>query len=167
MKNTNLHRFSFGFILLLLSGCGLDGGLLMTVGPDYHSPEPATESHWNAKQPDTDEQPVAHKGDLSSLSGWWERFGDPVLNRFLAAAQQESASIAKAKAQIVEARGNLVSSESVFLPSIDSSLSSTRSSFSFGGAPFIRNQHQLSVQSSWEIDLFGGLARQRQAPESQ
>lgn len=165
MKKFNL--FHFGPILLALSGCALDGGLLTTVGPDYHSPEPPTAQRWYAKQSAPDGLPVAHQGDLSWLSKWWERYGDPALDRLLAAAQQESASVAKAKAQIVEARGNLVSSESVFLPSLDSSLSSTRSNFSMGGTPSLRNQHQLSVQSSWEVDLFGGLARQREASISQ
>ncbi|ESS73116.1 nodulation protein T [Methyloglobulus morosus KoM1] len=167
MKKINLQNLGLSFILLLSAGCGLDGGLLMTVGPDYQNPEPSTARHWQAKQPATDGLPIAHQGKLSDLGKWWERFGDPVLNRLLAAAQKESASLAKAKAQIAEARGNLISSESVFLPSLDSSLSSSRSSFSFGGTPFLRNQHQLSVQSSWEIDLFGGLARQREASASQ
>jgi len=167
MNKANLNRIGVGLTLLSLSGCSLDGGLLTTVGPDYQSPEPPTAKHWYANQSAPDGLPVAHQGDVSSLSKWWERFGDPVLDRLLAAAQQESASIAKAKAQIVEARGNLVSSESVFLPSLDSSLSSTRSNFSMGGTPSLRNQHQLSVQSSWEVDLFGGLARQREASISQ
>lgn len=167
MNTCNLHHIGGGLMLLALSGCALDGGLLTTVGPDYHAPKPPTESHWNAQQPAPDAPPVAHQGALSHLSQWWERFGDPVLVRLLAAAQQQSASIAKAKAQIVEARGNLVSSESVFLPSLDASLSSIRSSAAFGNSPARLDQHQASVQSSWEIDLFGGLARNREASVSQ
>lgn len=162
-----MNLLHLGFILPALSGCGMNSGLLMTVGPNYQSPEPPTATHWFAKQPAFEDLPVAHQGELSSLSQWWERFGDPVLNRLLAAAQQESASIAKAKAQIVEARGNLTSYESVFLPNLEAGLSSANSSFSFGGTPTLRTQHQFSVQSSWEIDLFGGLARQREAAISQ
>lgn len=167
MKTTNLYNFCLGLILLALSGCGLDGGLLMTVGPNYQSPEPPTAKQWYVKQPGQDGLPVAHQGDLNNLSQWWQRFGDPVLNRLLVAAQQESASIAKAKAQIVEARGSLIASESVFLPSLNASLSSTRASAAFGNSPSRLDQHQASVQSSWEVDLFGGLARNRQASISQ
>lgn len=167
MKKINLRCLGLSLMTIALTGCGLSRGLLATVGPDYQSPEPPTANRWYAEQPVTDTPPVAHDGKLSGLSRWWERFDDRVLLQLLTAAQQESASVAKAKAQIEEARGNLISSESVFLPSLDLSLSSSRSSFSFGNAPFIRNQHQLSVQSSWEIDLFGGLARQREASTSQ
>ncbi len=167
MKAINLFYLSLIFIALLLSGCGLKGGLLTTVGPDYKTPDPLISNRWFTKQPAAYEFPVAHQGELADLSKWWKRFGDPVLNRLLAAAQKESASVAKAKAQIEESRANLVSSDSVFLPSIDLSLGSSRSNFSFGQTPFLRNQHQLSVQSSWEIDLFGGLARQQEASQSQ
>ena len=160
-------KLSVLFFISLLSGCGLNGGLLTTVGPDYHSPAPPTASRWYAKQPVEVELPIAHQGKLDNLSHWWERFGDPVLNHLLFAAQKESSTIATAKAQIEASRADLIGSESVFLPSIDSSLSSSRSNFSFGQTPFLRNQHQLSVQSSWEIDLFGGLARQREASRSQ
>jgi outer membrane protein, multidrug efflux system len=165
MNKANLHYVSL-VVVLLISGCGLTGGLLTTVGPDYKSPELPTASHWYATQPALDEIPIAHHGDLTSLNKWWERFGDTALNRLLAAAQKESVSIANAKARIEQARADLISSDSVFLPTIDSSLSASRSSFSFGDTPFIRNQYQLSVQSSWEIDLFGGLARQREASRS-
>ena len=167
MSNINLHYLCLGVLPFLLSGCSIKGGLLTTVGPDYKTPEPPTANRWYAKQTDTNTPPTAHQGKLVNLTQWWAGFGDPALNRLLSAAQLESASIAKAKAQIEESRANLVSSDSVFLPAIDLGLASSRSNFSFGQAPFLRNQHQLSVQSSWEIDLFGGLTRQREAAQSQ
>lgn len=144
--------------VLLLSGCALKGGWLMTVGPDYQAPEPPIAKQWQAAQSAT-----AHQGDVARLSRWWAGFNDPILSRLLAAAQTESASIAQAKARIEQARANLVGTESLLLPSLDAGLSSSRSSFSFGQAPFIRNQHAFDVQSSWEVDLFGGLARQQEA----
>lgn len=165
MKNLNIkcNALLSGVMLpLLLSGCGLKGGWLTTVGPDYHTPELPTAKRWYAPPP-----VLAHHGELTELAHWWEKFNDPVLSRLLAAAQAQSADVANAKARIGQARASLVSSGSQFLPSVDGSLSSTRSSFSFGQAPFIRNQHQLELQSSWELDLFGGLARQQEAGLSQ
>ncbi|MFZ2450262.1 MAG: efflux transporter outer membrane subunit [Methylovulum miyakonense] len=148
-------------IPLLLSGCGLKGGWLMTVGPDYQKPTPPVAKHWYAPAA------IAHQGEVSTLSHWWEKFNDPVLSRLLAAAQTESATIANAKARIGQARASLIGADSMFIPKLDASLSSGRSSFSFGQDPFLRTQHQLDVQSSWEIDLFGGLARQQEASISQ
>jgi outer membrane protein, multidrug efflux system len=164
MISVRLNRRPGFFVLAaILSGCGIKGGWITTVGPNYRQPDAATAKQWYASQPEN----TAHQGELSKLQHWWERFNDPVLIRLLAAAQTESASIATAKSRIEQARANLVGSDSQFLPNIDSSLNSSRSSFSFGQAPFLRNQHMLNVQSSWEIDLFGGLARQQEAARGQ
>jgi NodT family efflux transporter outer membrane factor (OMF) lipoprotein len=46
-------------------------------------------------------------------------------------------------------------------------LAAGRSSFSFGGPAFLRTQYSAGLQSSWELDLFGGLARQQEANLSQ
>lgn len=163
MSNKNLRLLSGSILPLLLSACG-SGGLFTTVGPDYQTAPLPTVASWQAPQPDL---PIAHKGDPMDLSRWWDRFNDPVLSRFLASAQQASASIADAKARIEEARANLVGAESALLPSLDFSSSVKRSSSSFGGTPFVWNQVPFGLQSSWEIDLFGGLSRQEEADRSQ
>lgn len=146
----------------LLSACAHQGGWLMTVGPDYHAPEPPTAQQWHAPPIS-----VAHQGKVSNLNQWWANFNDPVLSRLLAAAQSESATIALAKARIEQSRANLIGTDSLLMPRLDAGLASSRSSFSFGQAPFIRNQHAFDLQSSWEVDLFGGLARQQEASRSQ
>jgi multidrug efflux system outer membrane protein len=161
-----LRRLFPNLLPFLLSACG-SGGLLATVGPDYgKAPLPAA-ANWQAPRPEGNSLPIAHRGETADLSRWWERFNDPVLSRFLAAAQQVSASVADAKARIEQARANLVSADAALLPSIDFSGGATRSSASFGGEPFIWNQFPFGLQSRWEIDLFGGLARQEEAARSQ
>jgi multidrug efflux system outer membrane protein len=151
---------------LLLSACG-SRGLLTTVGPDYQTQPLKAAANWQAPQPSGNYLPMAHQGDPADLSRWWDRFQDPVLNRFLAAAQQVSASVADARARIEQARANLVGADAALLPNLDFSAGAKRSSSSFGGAPFIWNQLPFGLQSSWEIDLFGGLARQEEAARSQ
>jgi NodT family efflux transporter outer membrane factor (OMF) lipoprotein len=163
MGNKNL---SWSLLSLLLSACG-SSGLLTTVGPDYRTAPLPTTAHWQTSQPGKNDLPIAHQGDPADLSRWWNRFHDPVLSRLLAAAEQESASVADAKARIEKARANLVGTDAALLPTIDSSIGAKRSSSSFGGAPFVWNQMPTGLQSSWEIDLFGGLARQQEAARSQ
>jgi len=157
-------RLSAGLALLppLWSGCG--GGLIATVGPDYQAPAPPTAPRWQAEPPAA---PLAHGGDPAALERWWEGFQDPTLDRFLAAAQRESADVAEARARIEEARAGLAGAESTGLPRLDGSADITHSNFSFGGPPFMRDQYQIGLQSNWEIDLFGGIARQREAADSQ
>jgi len=151
---------------LLLSACSHNGGWLATVGPDYRAGQPPTAVRWQAPQPEGTSS-IAHQGRQADLLQWWDRFQDPALSRLLAAAEKESASVANALARIAQARAKLVGADSGFMPTLDTNLVSKRSSASFGGPPFVWNQHQIGLQSSWEIDLFGGLARQQEAARDQ
>lgn len=162
MASAKFHRIGLAALLPLLDGCG--GGLIATVGPEYQAPTPPAANRWQADLPDA---ASAHGGDPAALERWWERFGDPVLGRFLAAAQRESASVAEARSRIVEARAGLTGAEAAGLPALDGSLDAMRSNFSFGGPAFLRDQYQVGLQSNWEVDLFGGIARQREAAQRQ
>ncbi|MGZ8243577.1 efflux transporter outer membrane subunit [Methylomagnum sp.] len=162
MTRPNARRASLALLLPLLTGCG--GGLFTTVGPDYRAPEPPTAQRWQAPPPET---PMAHGGDPAALKRWWERFDDPVLSRFLAAAQRESANVAEARSRIEQARAGQVGAEAAGLPALDLNGAASRSNFSFGGPAFLRNQYQLGLQANWEVDLFGGVARQRESAQSQ
>lgn len=146
-----------------LSGCGMNGGLVTTVGPDYQEPLPRIASRW---QPDGSSGLVAHGGKASELRRWWARFGDPVLDKMLAAAEDVSSSVAEAAFRIEEARTGRVVAEAAGLPDLNTNLGSNWSSYSFGGPAFQWTRHQIGLQSNWEVDLFGGIARERQAAQS-
>ncbi|TAN68347.1 MAG: efflux transporter outer membrane subunit [Methylobacter sp.] len=163
MATNKFSLLGLSFAPLLLTAC--NGGLLVTVGPDYKTPPLPVAERWQAPQPE--QLPVAHQGQAADLLHWWERFQDPALNRFLASAEQESYSVANALARIEQARASLIGADSALVPSIDANLSYNRSSFSIGGPAYILNQYKSGLQSDWEIDLFGGLARQQQASMSQ
>jgi multidrug efflux system outer membrane protein len=149
-------------LLPLLGGCG--GGLITTVGPDYAAPASPSEPRWQAEAPAAT---PAHGGNSAALARWWDRFHDPVLSRFLDAAQQVSADIAEARARIEQARAGVTGAQAAGLPALDGVMDFNRSNFSFGGPPFLRDQYQIGLQSNWEVDLFGGIARQREAADSQ
>ncbi|MDD5037590.1 MAG: efflux transporter outer membrane subunit, partial [Methylococcaceae bacterium] len=162
MARIKPRHIGLAVLLPLLSGCG--GGLIATVGPDYPMPIPPTANRWQAPPPVAT---LPHGGNPAALQRWWGRFDDPVLSRFLAAAQRESASVAEARSRIVQARAGLTGAEAAGLPALDGKLDASRSSFSFGGPAFIRNQYQIGLQANWEVDLFGGVARQREAAQRQ
>ena len=156
-------KLSFALIAtLLLTACNPYGGWLATVGPDYQQQALKVATEWQAPQPI-----LPHQGQPAALKQFWAGFQDPILDRLLDAAQQQSASVASAFGRIAQARANLISSDAALLPSLDSSLVAKRSSSSFGGTPFVWNQYQAGLQSNWEIDLFGGLVRQQEAANSQ
>jgi len=166
MKHKTARLLSPTLLALVLSACG-SRGLLTTVGPDYHPARLPSAADWQAPQPGMDSSQLAHQGKQADLIQWWDRFQDPVLSRFLTATQQASASVADAAARIEEARANLVGAGADLLPNVDADIAIKRSSASFGGTPFVWNQFTLGLQSGWEIDLFGGLARQKEAARRQ
>lgn len=152
---------------LPLGGCALNQGIFTTLGPNYQTPTaPVTRWHAPATGPGT--PPVlAHGGSTEGLKNWWQQFDDPLLIELLSAAQRQSGSLAQAAARIERARADAVAANVAGSPSLDATAGASRSAFSFGGPAVLRSQAQIGLQSSWEIDLFGGLARQREAARAQ
>ncbi len=161
-----LQKTSFFLLAWFMSGC--TGGLLTTVGPDYLTTSLNAPSHWSTQTPAFDDSlPSPHQCNPENLKQWWQHFHDPVLSALLSSAQEVSTSVMDAKVRIAQSRAILIGAESALLPTLDFNGGGKRSSASFGGTPFVWNQLPIGVQSSWEIDLFGGLARQEEAAYSQ
>lgn len=135
------------------------------VGPNYHKPALALAPyHQTAIAIATED------------SRWWTRFNDPVLDRLVEQALAQNLDIAAASARIDQARGAARAAGAALLPTIDLASSAERNRQSldtpFGAAShqlgFSRNYalYQLGGQASWEIDLFGGLRRGREAAQA-
>ena len=102
---------------LTLPGCS--AGLISTVGPDYTAPPLPVSSKWQVTPSADNALPIAHGGQASDLLHWWAEFNDAALNRLLATAEAESASVANAYARIGQARSNLASADTAFVPTLD------------------------------------------------
>lgn len=154
-----LLRFPLAAVLgvsLFLHGCGAP--LFRAVGPDHQPPAQRVSDRWQA--PST---PVPHGGDPGELSRWWARFDDPMLLRMIDAAQRASPGLAQAAAAIARARAEAVAAGAAGLPAVDAITGLNRAAITFGGPALLRTQAQIGAQASWEIDLFGRLARGREA----
>jgi outer membrane protein TolC len=138
----------------LLTGC--------TVGPDYHKPDVALTAAYHA--PATIAPAEAQ---------WWKRFNDPVLDALVDQALAQNMDIAAAAARITQARGVARAAGAALLPTVGVGASAERDRTSlqtpFGAAsrelgfPRDYSLYQMGAQASWEIDLFGGLRRGREA----
>ncbi|MBS0355551.1 MAG: efflux transporter outer membrane subunit [Proteobacteria bacterium] len=152
----NLPQRSVAALLTVLglSACGV----LPRVGPDYQAPAIPTPAGWQAPQP--------HNGQIAELTDWWRRLDDPLLPELINAAERESASLAQARARIAQARASAVAADVAGLPTVDGSLAAKRAAFTFGAPTTFQTTRQASVMANWEIDLFGGLARDQQGAEA-
>ena len=150
----------------LLTGCA--------VGPDFRSPEIDVSSHFLGQEA------VAHRGVQTNadLTAWWGGFDDPLLTRFISLALEQNLDIAQAAARVAQARASLRLADAALLPSANVSATATRTYQSVetplgqlvsATRDFDRNgsYYEANLNAGWEIDVFGGLRRGREAARAE
>lgn len=119
---------------------------------------PVVPAQWHATLP------LPHEGNLTELSQWWAQQKDPVLVQLIEAAQSASPSVASAKSRIEQARATRVAAGAALLPTLDAAANTARAS---AQPPLpMGTTTQGALQSSWEIDLFGGNRAGRDAAQA-
>lgn len=94
-------------------------------------------------------------GDTISIGPrWWEVFADTTLNRLISTALQSNYDLQSASSKIEEARANMRSVRSEYLPVFDFGRSV---SVSGDGSGTVTDEYILEPYASWEIPLFGSL----------
>lgn len=146
-------------VVVALAGAGC------TVGPDYVRPEVQSPAAWRIDYPKAAE--VAN-------TRWWEQFRDPVLNDLIDTALRENQDLGIAAARVDQFLGNLVATRSQFYPQIGYGGDASRNRSSRVGQPPIPQGsdpyftlYQASLSASWQIDLFGRVARLSEAAQAQ
>lgn len=145
------------FIAVVLAAAGC-----MRVGPDYARPEagfamPAQFAN------------TALAGEYPADDKWWEAFNDPVLNDLVLQVVSGNHDIHQAASGVMEARARLVQVDADRYPRAGVSAQASRSRQSVenpitGRTEAIEaSRHSLSVPASFEIDLWGRLARASEA----
>ena len=161
VRPTAALRAGVWVLALLAAGC--------TVGPDYRRPDTAVPSAWSEGRYDgIDTRPA-------DLARWWEEFNYPALTRLVQRAAGSSLDLRAAEARIREARALRRVAESGAWPTVDMSGSYSRSrtsenafstssqgsggSSSTGGGNRGQDLFRAGFDSSWEVDVFGGVRR--------
>jgi NodT family efflux transporter outer membrane factor (OMF) lipoprotein len=150
----------------------LSVGLLVgcAVGPDYRSPDIAVPSRFLGQE-GVAQREIQSKADLQA---WWSGFQDPLLTRFITLALEQNLDIAQAAARVAQARASLRLADAALLPSANVSAQGARTYQSvetplgqvLDATPdFDRSgsYYETNVGASWEVDVFGGLRRSREA----
>jgi multidrug efflux system outer membrane protein len=148
------------------AGIAAAGGC--AVGPDYHPSPASAPIAWSS--------PVASglSDRPAGNSEWWTSFHDPELDFLIQQAARSNLDLRVAEARLRQARAVREMSAANFWPTLDASASAARARQSqnqpFFGAlplpanfPFEYSVYKAGFDASWEIDLFGGKRRAREA----
>ncbi|MFG9250433.1 efflux transporter outer membrane subunit [Pseudomonas aeruginosa] len=153
-------------VLLLLAsmatGCA--------VGPDYRRPDAPLPQHYMGQAASEHGQRVS----ATELATWWQGFDDPLLTRFVSLALEQNLDLAQAAARVTQARAGLGAANAALLPSgvISGSAARARQSVETPLGQVLNatpgydrwgNAYQVDLGASWEVDVFGGLRRGREA----
>ncbi|MDN2709828.1 TolC family protein [Janthinobacterium sp. SUN118] len=147
--------------------CGTTG---CAVGPDYTR----SETHLPERYLGQAAIKQRHANAAADLSTWWEGFGDPQLNRLVALALEQNLDLAQATARVTQARAGLGATNAALLPSGTLNAQGARAYSSvetslgqvLNAQPnFDRygNAYEANLGIGWELDIFGGLRREREA----
>lgn len=146
-------------LALALGGCTL-------LGPDYKRPPLDLPGSYPEPAPN----PAA---PLAVPADWWRLYEDPLLDKLVAAGLAQNTDIKLAAARLEEAEGALREANATLFPEIDANTFAGRSRLSTvagtlpPSAAAIRNNFQLSANTSFEIDFWGRLRRLREATRAQ
>ncbi|GAC1038799.1 efflux transporter outer membrane subunit [Pseudomonas sp. No.117] len=146
----------------LMSGCA--------VGPDYQAPVVALPAAFQQK-------PVGAPQADQSLAGWWDRFNDPLLSRLVEQALAQNLDLAQVNARITQARAGVTAAKAALLPvgDLDGQAGRAYQSLetplgrvlnSSPGYDRSGSSYEANLGSSWELDVFGGLRRGREAAQA-
>ncbi|APA84042.1 TolC family protein [Paraburkholderia sprentiae WSM5005] len=156
------HLLAAVIVASLSAGCA--------VGPDYVRPNVAMPEQFRG-QAAVDHRHAAASADLAT---WWGGFGDPQLTRFVTLALEQNLDLAQAAARVAQARAGLGAANAALLPSGNVSAQAARVYQSvetplgrvLNSTPgFDRHgsDYEADFNASWELDVFGGLRRGREA----
>ncbi|MDD2137685.1 efflux transporter outer membrane subunit [Pseudomonas kurunegalensis] len=149
-------------ITSLTAGCA--------VGPDYLRPKaPLAEQYIGQAAVE-----ARTATTTANFQVWWEGFGDPQLSALVNKALAQNLDITQAQARVAQARAGLSAANAALLPSATLNGQATRA-YQSAETPLGQvldampsydrygNSYDANLNASWELDLFGGLRRGREA----
>lgn len=143
-----------GLCLLAPAGC--------LVGPNYHPQETRMPDQWTGP---TDKMTVAAEKQ-AELVHWWTTFNDPLLTSLVEQAVQSNLDLKLAAARLQQARANYGIAVADQWPQVLANAGFTRGRASAMNGPKPLKAHslfQVGLDASYEMDVFGGIARNVEA----
>jgi NodT family efflux transporter outer membrane factor (OMF) lipoprotein len=154
--------------LLALAGVSIGG---CAVGPDYVAPKSPVAGAFMGAGAVAQRAAPAPAADASA---WWTGFDDPVLTALVDRALAQNLDLAQAAARMTQARAGLSAATAALAPSGGAQASAAKVHVSTqtptgrllsANPGFDRNGslYEADLTAGWELDVFGGLRRDREA----
>lgn len=159
-----VRLFRCTIVLLIFSGLLLS---CIKVGPDYEPPE--------TKMPDTWHEQVTYglNEGAANLWTWWTMFNDPILDELIIKSSEGNYDLKSAVTSVNQARAQIYFTAGEYLPAVQAQGSVERSRGSEGVTlavppPQTRTDTFIDIggSASWEIDLWGRIARSVESAEA-
>lgn len=147
------------FVVLTLSACA-------AVGPDYVPPklsERDVPSQWTSPTSTAADQAPASP-EPSRSGRWWAELTDPALDQLIDEALSSSPTLEAATAKLRQTRAGYAQSEAAAFPGVEGQAGVEQGARDFSGRRF--NDAWLSMNSSWEVDLFGAVRRGKEGAQA-
>jgi multidrug efflux system outer membrane protein len=145
-------------LLLSLTTAATAVAALPSVGPDYQRPDAPTAATY---------RDAADTTAVALAPDWWRAFNDPALDALETRALAANQDLRAALARVEQARALAGVARSAYLPSLaaDPSLTRERTSRTVDNTlpDSPSTTHRLSLDLSWELDLFGRVRRLNQS----
>ena len=158
------HLILLALLVAATGGCA--------VGPNYQHPAATAPAQWGASLAGGETNAPA------ALAAWWETFHDARLDSLINRAVQSNLDLQIAQARVRAARAQYNIAAADLLPTVDGSGAYERQQQSRhqpvlgslpipAGVPFENNVYQAGFDASWEIDVFGGKRRAKEAARAE
>ncbi|MCA9540347.1 MAG: TolC family protein, partial [Myxococcales bacterium] len=99
----------------------------------------------------------------SSAPRFWTEFGDPGLDNWMARVEASNLGLRGAFARLDRARALAEVAGAGQWPTLDASLTASRSRSAFFGAPREFSQYQVGLAAAYEVDVWGRVSSAKQA----
>ena len=153
-------------IVLLLMAAFLPGCALL--GPDYQRPAFSLPAFFG------DDAVSESQMQLNTENPWWTHYQDAVLNDLVAKALENNTDIKQSVARIEEADAFMREVGSALLPSVNLDAGGSRSRITelgpnpqFVGNTPIRDNYNIRLGTSFELDFWGKLRRAKESARAQ
>lgn len=144
----NSRSFTAAMLAATLAACAAPG----TAPPGASAVDARAAAAWQEPLPEM---------SSADLTGWWQRFEDPVLVTLIEAAWSVSPTLATAVARLEQARAVRVAAGAGLLPQVVGAVGLTRGRSDL--ATPVATVGSTGVQAAWELDLMGAGRAARDA----